>query len=169
MEETAGQGWPTVCVSLRSCTDYRLTTPWTHLVVLPCSRGKITTTDLKMTHGWSFMRCGESVEKKTKTNWSVTNSESRKATKQTQLSQSKQHRHQLNTNFKIVLWKETPCSWFIDLGQLTVQKLLKIVNKELSQRRSFWPLQSIKQLLDFGGDATVDCNTYTIRLEDMTR
>lgn len=89
--------------------------------------------------------------------------------RQTQLSESKQHRHQSTAAFKIVLWKEMPCSWFIDLGRLTVQKLLKVVDKELSQRRPFWPLQSIEQLLDFGGDATVDCNTYTIRLEDMTR
>lgn len=68
--------------------------------------------------------------------------------------------------------KSVLLSWFIDLleamqllsGQLTIQKLLKVVDKELSQRRPFWSLQSVKQLLDFGGDTTVDWNTYTIRL-----
>lgn len=60
--------------------------------------------------------------------------------------------------------------WFIDLieatsllsGQLTIQKLLKVIDKELSQRWPLWSLQSVEQLLDFGGDPTVDWNTYKI-------
>lgn len=94
MEERLGQGWPTVCVSLWSCSDYWLTTPWTHLLVSTCSTGKITTTDLKMTLGCLFLRCGESTgKKKTTTNWSESKSESGKATKR--LSEPKQTTSQM--------------------------------------------------------------------------
>lgn len=46
---------------------YRLlTTPFTHLVVSPHSRDKITSTHPKMTLGCSFMRCGEGAGEKKK-------------------------------------------------------------------------------------------------------
>lgn len=166
MEERLGQGWPTVCVSLWSCSDYWLTTPWTHLLVSTCSTGKITTTDLKMTLGCLFLRCGESTGKKKQQQLIRKKIRKWKSYKAVVWAKTE---NQSNAAFKTVPWKETPRSQFIDFGRLTVQKLLKIVDEELSQRRPFWPLQSIEQLLDFGGDATVDCNTYTIRLEDTTR
>lgn len=39
---------------------------------------------------------------------------------------------------------------------LTIQKLLKVIHKELPQRGALGPLQGVEQLLDFGGNATVD-------------
>lgn len=48
-------------------------------------------------------------------------------------------------------------------ARLTIQKLLEVVDKELSQRRPLRSLQGVEQLLDFRGDATVDGNAWIMR------
>lgn len=54
-------------------------------------------------------------------------------------------------------------------GQLTVHKLLKVVDEELAQWRTLWSLQCVEQLLDFVGDPTVDWNTYKMSLKGAKR
>lgn len=41
----------------------------------------------------------------------------------------------------------------------TFQQFLKIIHKELLQRRAFWPLQGVQQLLDFRGHSAVHRDT----------
>lgn len=48
-------------------------------------------------------------------------------------------------------------------ARLTIQKLLEVVDKELSQGRPLRSLQGVEQLLDFRGDATVDGNAWIMR------
>lgn len=50
-------------------------------------------------------------------------------------------------------------------GLLTVHELLKVIHEKFSQRRSLRSFQRVEQLLDFGGDAAVDWNTYTMALQ----
>lgn len=151
-----------VCVfTVRILTDHSLNTPGG----LHFQQSKITTTDLKMTLGCLLSRCGQG-KKKRINQQPILKAEklhSRRSCPSVQNSTGTRQMQRFRPQ------NEMPCSGFIDLGRLTVQKLLKVVDKELSQGRPFGPLQSIEQLLDFGGDATVDCNTYTVGSEDMTR
>lgn len=44
---------------------------------------------------------------------------------------------------------------------LTLDNLLRVVNKELAERRPLRPLQRVEQLLDLGGHSAVDRHAWT--------
>lgn len=47
------------------------------------------------------------------------------------------------------------------LLRLTLDNLLRVVDKELAERRPLWPLERVEQLLDLGGHSAVDRHAWT--------